>query len=104
MVERRIFAIQWIREPQEGPLGPGDTDNGPALMQHLKDVQTGAYDPSIGDHMIMLKTPYSPSDNGLATLHPGDWLYFAEGGNVVVVPDYIHRAIQDGLVPEGIRP
>lgn len=96
----KVFAIQWVRIPDTGPIGPGDIDNGPALFMFLKDVQAGDYDPSIGDHMVMVRTPYSPNGNGLATMHPGDWLYFAKEGNVVIVPDHIHRALTDGLVRE----
>jgi hypothetical protein len=101
-LERKSLAIQWIRVPDQGPIKPGDIDNGPEIFALLpSDLLACEYDNTIGDHMMMVRSPYSPDRNGLATLHPGDWLYFTRG-DLVVVPDYMHRALTDGLAWECI--
>lgn len=85
--------VQWVRVPAQGPIKPGDTDNGPEIFASIEHLLACPYDSAIGDHMMLLYTPYSPDANGLATFHPGDWLYFAWGDEAVVVPDHIHRAL-----------
>lgn len=92
---RTSFCIQWKRTPAEGP-NPTE-DNGPYLMTFLHDVVQGKYFPEIGDCMIMLTSPHSPSGNGLVTMHPGDWLYFDAEGHPVIIPDHIHQALDAGL-------
>jgi hypothetical protein len=104
--DRRAFCVQWKRTSATGPIvseTEDAEDNGPYLVTFLRDVVMGDYHPEVGDCMIMLKSPYSPGNNGLVTMHPGDWVYFDGNGQPVVIPDHIHQAIEGRLATTPMR-
>lgn len=102
MEKPSYFCVQWRRTPSEGPDPAEDNIREiiTVLGLNVEDVLPERYDSHIGDRQFMIHTPYAPNYVSLITMHPGDWLYFDVNGFPVVVPNYVHRAMQAGLATE----